>query len=332
MDGIIEIVGADDAAQLLSSDGLAIKIKGVISTQSAGLDAAIGRGGVPTGRLTIIWGPEGCGKTTLAGHLVAEVQRLGGVAVYIDKEYKLDPEYFASLGVDCDSLIISQPPYLEKAFKVFDAVIDKAAKLRENSKKRYPILIVLDSMNAAITKAEYEGDYEDKHYAPQAGVYSRLLPKLIPKVNKEDVALVWIAQTRTKIGVQYGDPNGIAGGNAPKFYSSLMMRVNKKKVIVEDGGKVGQGTEVVCTKNQIAPPFKRANFDIVYGKGIAIDRSLFDQAVKDDIIHQSGSWYTWRGETLGHGKGDSILELKNNGWMEELYNDVAEKNKWEKRG
>jgi recombination protein RecA len=331
LEGIIEAVGEEDGAQLLGSDGLAIKIKGIISTQSATVDAAIGRGGVPRGRLTIIHGPEGCGKTTLALHLVAETQRLGGVAVYLDKEYKLDPDYASSLGVDCSRLIISQPPYLEKAFKTFEAIINRAIKLREEQKKRVPILIVLDSMNAAISKAEYEGEWDDKHYAPQARVYSTSLPKLMPRVSKEDVALVWISQIRQKIGVQFGDSDDIAGGKAPKFYASLILKMARIKTLAKDGTKYGNIVEVVCSKNQIAPPFRKGFCNIVYGVGIDKKGSLFDQAIKDGIINQEGSWYSWRGEKLGQGKENSISELEENEWLEALYEEVAEKNNWEKK-
>lgn len=301
----------------------------MISTQCATIDAAIGRGGVPTGRLTIINGEEGCGKTTLALHLVAEVQRIGGVAVYLDKEYKLDPDYAANIGVDNSKLVILQPPYLERAFQAFDAIIDRAKLIRENQ-GRIPVMIVLDSMNAAITKAEYEGDWDDKHYAPQAGVYSKLLPKLIPKVSKEDVALVWISQIRQKIGVQFGDPNDISGGKAPKFYASLRLDVVRGKAIQKNGKKIGNETSLVCRKNQISPPFKRAEFKIIYGKGIDIYDALITQAIKDGIIEQSGSWYSWGEEKLGQGVESAMKTIIDNGWLEALKEELANVNGWER--
>jgi recombination protein RecA len=299
LEGIIQACGAE-SAQLLGSDGLSIKIKGVISTQAATIDAAIGRGGVPRGRLTIIHGDEACGKTTLALHLVAETQRLGGVAVMMDKEYKLDPDYAKNLGVDTNKLIISQPPHLEKAFDIWDGIIDRAVLLREKGLKA-PILIVLDSMNAAISKSQFEGKWDDKQYAPQARVYSQNLPKLMPKISKEDVAMVWISQLREKVGLQFGNPNQIAGGRAPRFYASLIMEVRRSTADVEEGKKKGNEIIVECRKNQIAPPFEKGVAMIRYGKGFDQIRALVVQAIADGIIDKSGTWYSYGDEKLGQG-------------------------------
>lgn len=329
LEGILEAVG-EGGAQLLGSDGLAIKIKGVISTQCPTIDAAIGRGGIPRSRLTIIHGAEGSGKTTLALHIVAETQRLGGVAVYLDKEYKLDPEYAANIGVDTSSLVIAQPPYLERAFQTFEGVIDRAAKLREGG-KRVPILIVLDSMNAAITKAQYEGEWEDKHMAPQARVYSELLPKLMPKISKEDVALLWISQVRKKMNVMFGDDNEIAGGNAPKFYASLIMDVGRRASNVKDGQKIGNKIEVYCKKNQIAPPFRKAQCEIIYGKGIDKEAALIEQATADGIVTRSGSWYAWGDDRLGQGLASAADNLRSNEALaQKLLKEVEQANKWER--
>ena len=329
LDGILEAVG-EGGAQLLGSDGLAIKIKGVISTQCPTIDAAIGRGGIPRSRLTILHGAEGSGKTTLALHIVAEAQRLGGAAVYLDKEYKLDPDYAASIGVDCDRLVIAQPAYLERAFQTFEGVIDRAAKLREGG-ERAPIIIVLDSMNAAITKAQFEGEWEDKHYAPQARVFSELLPKLMPKVSKEDVALLWISQVRKKMNVMFGDDNEVAGGNAPKFYASLIMEVGRRKANVQDGQKIGNQIEVHCKKNQIAPPFKKASCEIIYGKGIDKEASLIEQAVLDGIVKKGGAWYAWGDDRLGQGLAASADNLRNNEALaKKLLKAVEAANKWDR--
>jgi len=315
----------EGTAQLLGSDGMAIKIRGVLSTQCPTIDAAIGRGGVPLGRLTIIHGSEGCGKTTLALHLVAECQHQGGLAIYIDKEYKLDPDYAKGIGVDVGSLIISQPPYLEKCLEIIDEAIEKVARYRIESGVRVPLLVILDSMNAAISKDMYSGDYEDQTMASVARVYSQKLPKLIPKVSQEDVALVFISQVREKVGVMYGNKEEICGGRAPKFHASLILEVIRKGSMKgEDDGKkddgkkddgdkkrgkkdkdaeiIGNLNEVYVRKNQIAPPFKRAEFEVIYGKGIDFSGSLVRRAQALGILEKSGSWYaTTEGERIGNG-------------------------------
>lgn len=329
LEGILDVVGEGEA-QLLGSDGLAIKIKGVISTQCATIDAAIGRGGIPRSRLTILHGAEGSGKTTLALHIVAQTQKLGGVAVYVDKEYKLDPDYAKSLGVVTEGLVLLQPPYLERAFRQFEAIIDKAAKLREEG-ERVPILIVLDSMNAAITKAQYDGEWEDKHMAPQARVYSELLPKLMPKVHKEDVSLLWISQVRKKMNVMFGDDSEIAGGNAPKFYASLIMEVGRRAATNQDGVKIGNKIEVYCKKNQIAPPFKKGKCEIIYGKGIDQEAALIEQAISDKVCKLGGSWYSYGEQRLGQGMPKAAQALRDDPKLaKEILTKLEKINKWER--
>lgn len=315
MEGLDDILSAvrasgDEHAMILGSASASLKIRGVISTQCPGLDTAIGRGGIPLARLTIIHGAEGSGKTTLMLHAVAEVQRLGGVAIYMDKEYKLDPDYAAALGVDTKRLIISQPSYLEQAFKVQEAAIVKAAELRAKTKRRVPILVVLDSMNAAITKAQLEGEWDDKHMAPQARAYSSGLPKLIPMVSREDVALCWISQVRKKMNVSYGDDDEIAGGKAPRFYASLIIHIKRIGSVKVGDEKVANRVIAECKKNQIAPPFKQAEFNIRYGHGIDAEMSLLETALEMKILEKSGASYSYNGERIAMGAVNAADKLR----------------------
>ncbi len=326
---IMDEIGGEGGAQLLGSEGLAIKIRGVISTQCPSIDWAIGRGGIPLGRLSVISGKEGSGKTTLALHIVAECQRQGGVAVYMDKEYKLDPDYARSIGVDTDKLVIIQPSYLESVFGTYDRVIQKAAAHREATGKRTPILLVLDSMNAAITKAEFEGEWDDKHMAPQARVYSQLLPRLIPDVSREDIALLWISQVRQKLNVQYGDPDDICGGKAPKFYASLILKVTRIGSGKKDGERISNKLRVEAVKNQIAPPFKRAEAEVMYGVGIDRERSLIWIAEKLGIVEQSGAYFKHEGHNIGQGMEASAEELREDDvWRDKILAEVREQLGW----
>jgi recombination protein RecA len=302
-DLLTNILGAIDGAQLLGSDGLAIKIRGVLSTQSPGIDAAIGRGGIPFGRLSILAGLEGSGKTTLALQLVAECQRRGGVAIYIDKEYKLDPDYAKAIGVDIEHLVIIQPDYLEKVFEAGRATIEMAAKYREKTGERIPILFVLDSMNAAIAKSQYEGEFEDKQYSPQARVFSESLPKFLPLVSKEDVALLFLSQIRKKIGVMFGDDYTLSGGNAPRHYASLIMHISRGQSTKdkETYEKTANIVKVECIKNQIAPPFRKTEILIEYGKGINRAHSLIWHCENLGIIKKNGPWISFGEENIGQG-------------------------------
>ena len=310
LDGILEHMKDEGSAMLLGSDILKMKIRGVVSTQLAELDAAIGRGGVPFGRLSILHGGEGSGKTTLALHLVAEVQRMGGVAVYIDKEYKLDPDYAAKLGVDTKRLIISQPPYLEKVFDVIEGSIQKMKKIRESTGRRIPVLIILDSMNACIGKAEYEGDFESHHMAVVARLFSQKLPKLLPQVSEEDVALVFISQVRKKFGITFGDDEEMAGGNAPKFYASLVIHVKRRATERDDGGeKIANLVQFECKKNQIAPPFRKAILKVRYGYGFDRVLSVLNRAVVLGIVQKKGTWVSWGEEKLGQGDSNAVAAL-----------------------
>lgn len=329
LSGILDEIGGEDGAQLLGSEGLAIKIRGIISTQSPSIDWATGRGGIPLGRLTILHGKEGCGKTTLALHIVAECQQQKGIVIYMDKEYKLDPDYARSIGVNTKRLLIIQPPHLERVFETTQRVIEKAKAHREATGKRTPILIVLDSMNAAITKAQFEGGYEDQHVAPEARVYSRLLPKLIPLVSQEDVALLWISQVRQKIGVKFGDPNDVCGGNSPKFYASMILHITNFGSEKEDGEKVANKLWVEPKKNQIAPPFKKAEVQVVYGKGLDKEKSLIWIAEKLGVVKKKGSYYNHNGERLGQGLKAAAQTLRvDEEWYEKILKEAKEKGGW----
>jgi recombination protein RecA len=308
--GILEDLGSEDGAQLLGSEGKAIKIRGVISTQVAGIDNAIGRGGIPLSRFTIIHGAEGSGKTTLALHIVAEAQRKNGVVVYIDKEYKLDPDYASKIGVDTSKLLIVQPPHLEKTFATIEKIIARGKLWRQKTGTRVPILIILDSMNAAIAKRQLEGKWEDQHMSPQARVYSEALPKIMPKVYEEDVALVFISQVRSKIGVMFGDGESTSGGKAPKFYASLMIKVYRTGTETTGDVKTGSKVTIECVKNQIAPPFQKTTERIVWGVGFDRYLSLLNCGVDLGIIEKKGNTYSYEEIKLGIGRNAASKTLK----------------------
>lgn len=306
--GLRKDVGSD--VMLADGTDLDVSLRGVISTRCAVLDDAIGRGGVPLGRLTILHGPEGCGKTTLALQIVAECQQMGGIAIYLDKEYKLDMEYAEALGVDRGRLFIHQPPTLETAFEFMEAGIKHAVKLRERLGRRVPVCIVLDSMNAAITKAQFEGKWDQQHMAPQARGYSGGLPKLMPLVYKDDVALVWVSQVRQKMNVQFGNDEEIAGGKGPRFYASLIIHIKRIGSVKKDDEAYGNITKAEVRKNQVAPPFKKCQFVIKYGHGIDNERAILDLAVDKDIVEKSGSWYAYKGDRIGQGLDASADALR----------------------
>jgi len=331
LESINDKLGGKDVAQMLGSEGLAIKIRGVISTGCATIDAASGRGGVPLGRLIILHGAEASGKTTLALQIVAQAQLQGGVAVYMDTEYKLDPDYAAALGVNTKRMINVQPSYLEQAFAVCEGAIERAAKHRESTGLSTPILIVLDSMNSTISKSQFEGEWDDQHYAPQARVFSALLPKLMPKVSRENVCLLWVSQVRKKMGVMYGDDEEIAGGNAPRFYASQVLKVRRIGTVKkgEEKVKVANKITVEFVKNQVAPPFKKAECELEYGKGFNQPLAILTQAEKWGIVERDGNTYRYEGKKIGGSIAYAVAKLDDDDELrEKILCAIRDEGKW----
>lgn len=273
-----------------------------ISTGSLSLDMALGIGGVPRGRIVEIYGPESSGKTTIALHIVAEAQKKGGEAVFIDVEHALDPVYAQALGVDIDSLLVSQPDTGEQALEICDALVRSGAI----------DVVVVDSVAAMTTKAEIEGEMGDSFVGLQARLMSQALRKLTAAISKSNAVVIFINQLREKIGIAYGNPETTPGGRALKFYSSVRLDIRKKDPIKEGGEVIGNLTRVKVVKNKVAPPFREAEFDIMYGEGISREGEIVDLAVKLDIIKKSGSWYSYQDNRIGQGRDKVKLYLKEN--------------------
>ena len=273
-----------------------------IPTGSLSLDIALGIGGVPRGRIVEIYGPESSGKTTVALHIVAEAQKMGGEAVFIDVEHALDPVYAQALGVDIDSLLVSQPDTGEQALEICEALVRSGAI----------DVVVVDSVAAMTTKAEIEGEMGDSFVGLQARLMSQALRKLAGAISKSNAVCIFINQLREKIGVMYGNPETTPGGRALKFYSSVRLDVRKKDPIKEGGEIIGNLTRVKVVKNKVAPPFREAEFDIMYGEGISREGEIIDLAVKLDIIKKSGSWYSYEGNRIGQGRDKVKQYLKEN--------------------
>jgi recombination protein RecA len=269
-------------------------------TGSISLDLALGQGGLPKGRIVEIYGPESSGKTTVALHAVAEVQKLGGIAGFIDAEHALDPVYAKNIGVDIDNLYISQPDNGEQALEITETMVRSGAV----------DIIIVDSVAALVPKAEIDGDMGDSHVGLQARLMSQALRKLTAAISKSNCTVIFINQLREKVGIMFGNPETTTGGRALKFYSSVRMDVRRIESIKQQGEVIGNRTRIKVVKNKIAPPFREAEFDIMFGKGISKSGDLLDVAADLDIVNKSGAWYAYNGDKIGQGRENAKLYLE----------------------
>ncbi|NMB08890.1 MAG: recombinase RecA [Tissierellia bacterium] len=288
----------------------------VIPTGSLDLDIALGIGGIPRGRVIEIFGPESSGKTTVALHVIAEAQKQDGIAAFIDAEHALDPNYAKKLGVDIENLIISQPDTGEQALEIAEALVRSGAV----------DIVVVDSVAALVPKAEIEGEMGDSHVGLQARLMSQALRKLTGAINKSNTTVIFINQLREKVGIMFGNPETTTGGRALKFYSSVRLDIRRIESIKQGDEVIGNRTRVKVVKNKVAPPFKQAEFDIMYGYGISKEGNILDAGVKADIVNKAGSWYSYGDHRLGQGRENSKDFLKENPEISlEIENQIREK-------
>lgn len=283
-----------------------------VPTGSISLDIALGLGGVPKGRVVEIYGPESSGKTTVALHMVAEVQKRGGIAGFIDAEHALDPVYAKNIGVDIDNLYISQPDNGEQALEITETMVRSGAV----------DIIIVDSVAALVPKAEIDGDMGDSHVGLQARLMSQALRKLTAVISKSNCIVIFINQLREKVGVMFGSPETTTGGRALKFYSSIRLDVRKIETLKQGGEIVGNRTRIKVVKNKIAPPFKEAEFDIMFGQGISREGDILDLAANEGIIVKSGAWYAYNDAKIGQGRENAKLYLKEN---PDIFDEVEKK-------
>ncbi|MDD5934770.1 MAG: recombinase RecA [Clostridiales bacterium] len=273
-----------------------------IPTGSISLDIALGLGGVPKGRIVEVYGPESSGKTTVALHMVAEVQKRGGIAGFIDAEHALDPAYAKNIGVDIDNLYISQPDNGEQALEITETMVRSGAV----------DIVIVDSVAALVPKAEIDGDMGDSHVGLQARLMSQALRKLTAVISKSNCIVIFINQLREKVGVMFGNPETTTGGRALKFYSSIRMDVRRIEALKQGGEIIGNRTRIKVVKNKIAPPFKEAEFDIMFGQGISKEGDILDLAANDNIVVKSGAWYAYNDQKIGQGRENAKTFLKEN--------------------
>lgn len=283
-----------------------------VPTGSLSLDIALGLGGVPKGRVIEVYGPESSGKTTVTLHMIAEVQKRGGIAGFIDAEHALDPVYAKNIGVNIDELYISQPDSGDQALEIAETMVRSGAM----------DIIVIDSVAALVPKQEIEGDMGDSHVGLQARLMSQALRKLTPVISKSNCVVIFINQLREKVGVMFGNPETTTGGRALKFYASVRMDVRRIETLKQNGEMVGNRTRIKIVKNKIAPPFKEAEFDIMFGKGISKEGDVLDLATKLDLVNKSGAWYAYNGDKIGQGRENAKIYL---GQHPEIMEELEEK-------